>query len=728
MSSPLDRFIAPAVVADPDLVFRARVVAALSVVLLGVGLPASTVAFLAYDLADPRPWIAAAPSAFNLVVLWLLRTREDHRPAALLQVGLIWAGHLAYCFLDGGLGSPAAPWALGMPVLGALTLGPTAGWIATGVAAVEVFALLTAAELGLEFGTPPPADWATIIHASSLLLLLGVIGVAAALFETARTEAMDEAQDALEQLQSAHDDLFAAHELTLDAARARQDFLARVSHELRTPIQGLLGTSRLLMEHGHGEVAGELASNARDSARGLLALVDDLLDVGRLEAGQLRLREVAFDPREPLEEAAGLAAEPARAKGLTLLCYVGPEVPTRCFGDPDRIRQVVLNLLSNAVRYSDQGDVVLRASLTDPDGDPRLRVEVSDSGVGIDLKKVPRTTLLRPFEQVEPFSTRSAGGAGLGLSIASQIIALMPGRLDLESEPGVGSTFWFELPLVEPAGPPPVDEALEGLRALVVGRHPRARSILATLLRDWSITTRALPADERTAEQLRAGEHEADVVILVASPDDEEPWLLPDLRALETVMNTPRVVTGPPGLLAEARGGFAPVLEPVRQDRLREVLRRVTRQSANRPASLESLRPSGEERLAAIPRGHGTLLVVEDDPVNALIGKSFLQRLGYTVVVATDGLDGLAQAEAQAFDGILMDCQLPRMTGYEVSERVRAGGGPNAQTPILAVTAHAREGEREKCLDAGMNGCLVKPYEPEELGARLHALLQEQGP
>ena len=543
--------------------------------------------------------------------------------------------------------------------------------------------------------------------------------------ETARRKALDATQDALDQLRVAHDGLLQAHELTLEATRARRDFLARVSHEVRTPVQGLLGTSQLLLDQQDTDAGRELASNARDSARGLLGLLNDLLDVGRLEAGQLRLDQRPFDPRDPLEDAATLLSGAAQEKGLTLLCYVGPDVPGRVLGDPDRLRQVALNLLSNAIRYSDTGDVVLRASRLGSGEGAALRVEVSDDGVGVDLERTPRSTLLRPFEQAEPFSTRSHGGAGLGLSIAAQIVTLMGGRLDVESQVGVGSSFWFTTPLVEP-GPAPIPR-FAGQRAVVIGPHARSRSMLATLLRDWGMSARALPQSAETRNELSKGRLDADVVVLDVHADGDPAWLPDVLGRARGLADTPLVAVTPATLLTRApRNPGAVVLAPPRQARLQGALLRLVNAGTSDPERMEAALITGETRLASIPRGDARVLIVEDDPVNALIGRRFLERLGYAVVVATDGSAGLAAAESQAFGVVLMDCQLPGLSGYEVSQAIRAGQGPNRDVPILAVTAHAQDDERDRCLASGMTDCLTKPYEPEALGRELHRLLTER--
>ncbi len=718
-----DRFVSPALAADPDRGFRARVVAGLGLALLVSGLPAAVAVIATRGADDPRVWLAMTPSLGQLVVLRMLRRSADHRPAAALQLLLLLLGQIAFILVDGGLHSPAVPWALALPVLAAMTIGPRAGWIAAGLAATEIIVAFAADHAGIPLGEAPSADQIGLLRGTSLVLLVGVLALAAVLFESARRNALNASRDALARLRSSHADLLQAHELTLEATRARRDLLARVSHEVRTPVQGVLGTTQLLLDRQTTDAGRELATGARDSARGLLNLLEDLLDVGRLEAGELRLADTRFDPRVPLEDAAGLVAGEAQAKGLTLLCYVGGDVPSRVSGDPDRLRQVSLNLLANAVRYTDAGDVVLRAGLTDDGGTPTLRVEVTDSGVGIDLEKTPRSTLLRAFEQAEPFSTRSHGGAGLGLAIAAQIVGLMGGTLDVESELGTGSTFWFTMPLRGETGATQ-GELFRGLRAIVIGQHIRSRGMIATLLRDWGMTARALPPLPDVRAQLCAGSLDADVLLLDVQPGDEPAWRAEALGAESELALMPLIAITPASLLGDSpREPGAVVLAPPRQARLRDALDRLARAAISDPVKLEAALVTGESRLANIPRGEGRVLIVEDDPVNALIGRRFLQRIGYTVEVAADGNAGLAAAQSSSFDAILMDCQLPGLSGYEVTEQLRAGDGPNRDAPILAVTAHAVDNERERCLEAGMNACLTKPYEPEDLANQLHQLL-----
>lgn len=718
----VDWIVSPALAADPDRRFRARVVAGLGLLLLGAGLPGGAAAWLTYGAADPRGWLAALPSLFQLLVLSLLRRGADHRPAAVLQLGVAFGGQVAFACFDGGIDSPALPWALLVPLLAAMALGPRAAWAGAGLVALEIVALSLLDTVGVSLGEAPVGAQTALLRGTSLGLLTGVLTVAAIFFEGARRAALNDSLEALNRLRTTHDELVRAHELTLEASQARRGFLARVSHEVRTPVQGLLGSTQLLLDRQTTAVSQELATHARDSARGLLGLLDDLLDVGRLEAGQLRLDDRPFDPRAPLEDAAHLLASAARDKGLVLLCYVSADVPSELRGDPLRLRQVTLNLLANALRYSDTGDVVLRASVSEGPGGSMLRVEVNDAGVGIDLDETPRRMLLRPFEQAEPFSTRSHGGAGLGLAIAAQLVGLMGGRLDVESTPGVGSTFWFTVPLRGASEPPEVTYA--GQHAVVIGRHARSRSMIAALLRDWGMSARALAPDEALLQDLRSGRLDADVLLLDVQEGDDPVWHPDALGAEPVLSDTPLIAVTPAALLGgEPREPGAVLLSPPRQVRLRAALDRLARAGSSDPDRLEAARITGEHRLAAIPRGQGRVLIVEDDPVNALIGRRFLQRLGYEVEAASDGPTGLEAAEAAPFDAILMDCQLPNLSGYEVTEALRAGTGPNRATPILAVTAHALEDERERCLASGMNGCLVKPYEPEALGRELHELL-----
>ncbi len=717
----LDRFLSPGLAADPDRAFRARVVAGLALTLLLAGVASALAIAATSSLADPRIPMALTPGIGQLAALWLLRRSGDHRPAAVLQLAILVAGQAAFTVVDGGIRSPGLAWVLAVPVLATMTVGARAGWATAALAGLEIAGVAAAEQTGLLPGLSPTESAFPLLLATSLVVLLAVITAAATLFETSRIGALERTREALERLRMTHGELVQSHELTLEATRARRDFLARVSHEIRTPVQGLLGTSQLLLDRQQSDPGRELAASARDSARSLLGLMNDLLDVGRLEAGQLRLDRRSFDPRTPLEEAATMLAPAARERGLTMLCYVGPDVPTSLEGDPDRLRQVTVNLLSNAIRYSDRGDVVLRTSRVDG---PALRVEVMDAGVGIDLGATPRSTLLRPFEQLEPFSTRSHGGAGLGLSIAAQLVGLMGGTLDVESEPDVGSTFWFTIPIDGPSTAPP-PPPFAGQRAVVLGSHPRARSLVATMLRDWGLNARALPADDATFEELRSGGLDVDVLVLDVHQGDDERWQPAALGALPPLDGVPLIAITPASALGSApRDPGAVVRAPACQRRLLGALHGLLNQDADSASRMAAAHATGETRLAAIPRGEGRVLIVEDDPVNALIGRRFLERLGYEVVVATDGPTGLAMAEAEAYAAVLMDCQLPGLSGYEVTERLRAGDGPNRDAPILAVTAHAQEGERERCLASGMNGCLVKPYEPEDLGRELHQLLQ----
>ncbi|MFC4061356.1 response regulator [Planomonospora corallina] len=521
-----------------------------------------------------------------------------------------------------------------------------------------------------------------------------------------------------------------ARDEALAAAAAKASFLATMSHEIRTPMNAVIGMTDLLLETGLDDDQRELTETVRNSGEALLAVINDILDYSKIEAGQLDLDDEPFDVRECLESTLGLMALAAEGKGVELVGNIAPDCPRILRGDVTRVRQVVVNLLSNAVKFTDRGEIVLTAEgerLTGrEDGPVRLKVAVRDTGIGIPPDRMDR--LFRSFSQVDSSTTRVYGGTGLGLAISKRLARAMGGDLEVESEVGVGSTFTLTAVLTgcpqytEPE-PPSVGVDLAGRSALVVDDNATNRHVLRLQLTGWGMECTDVGSPGEAVELITAG-RAYDVALLdMHMPEMNGEQLAAALRDLEEGRNLPMVLLT--SVQWRARSGpqqlFDAVLtKPARSTVLREKLAGAI---ARRQAAEPGAETAGERREETAPgaadrRGALDVLLAEDNPVNQKVAQLMLRRLGHRVVTVGNGAEAVEAVRRASYDVILMDVHMPEMDGLEATRRIRAEQS-DARPYIVALTASVLGEDQEACRTAGMDDYLAKPVRAHELGELL---------